>query len=643
MHYAIAGLPSRAAIIVRKVRGTGAALFRHAVPSSATASVPGIMAHIADCLPYFLGIMALLLALFLPGWLDPDGLAFAVAGMTAAVPATDPQASKQVVHTAEVIRHGQAINVPKDMSYRTAAEILLRKEQEDESLINVSRKIPVFPWEAARAIMDASTRLFGLPLALVPGYGNLISVDAGPDGSTIQVPWGRVTFVGAEAGEWLNFDADIGQSGMLEFQVVGKIKQKHNAMVTSLLDLTAELAVKDSIYRSKALRMEFSDQFGQALTIPKIAFLDVTRANIDEVVFNRDITDIVRANVVDHIRHRAALASIGVPFKMGVLFAGEYGTGKSLVARAIAKVATTTGVTFLYLKKSEDLGRALAFAQQYQPCVVFAEDVDRIIDGDDEIDGRSPMVSEIVNLLDGIDSKHAEVMVILTTNHLDRINKVLLRPGRVDVAIKVELPDAEAVGRLLRLYSRDVNLSPAADLTEAADTLAGYAPAVVREVIERAKRFMVSRTGDATAMVLASDVTIAARTVVQQAKLVAGTPDELRPEDKRDGHNVRDGLEVLSKSIEQAANSIAFTLMGERSLDADTLDTVEDLHWRLSRVENLPTVERELDEDELRQEFQRRVDDDEEPAGAADGTRYLPPELDEVASGDGADRAMLGD
>lgn len=434
---------------------------------------------------------------------------------------------KQVVYLADVKREGRKIIVPGEpnpMPYAVAAEILLRKAKEEEEMVEFRETIPVFPWEGALAFKKGTERMFGLPSEGITYYTwfgpqrpKEIQVQTGVD-TKVSVPWGRFGFMGAEGDEFLELGTGS-HEGQMSFAIHGQIKRKHLEMVRELADLTRRIAIEESIYRGKAIRMEFSDNSGAPLTWPNIRFLDVSGVDLKEMVYNKDIEDILEANVFNHIRDRDILAKIGVPFKMGVLLAGKYGTGKSLFARATAKVATDAGVTFVYLKKSTDLAKALDFALRYQPVVVFTEDVDQVI-GED----RTESVNEIVNILDGLDSKGSRIMVVLTTNHLDKINKVLLRPGRVDLAVHIELPDSDAIARLIKLYGRGV-IDHETDVTEAARIMVGHTPATIREVVERAKRLMVARTHDPSTLVGTEDVTIAAKTVVQQAKLVEGEPD----------------------------------------------------------------------------------------------------------------------
>lgn len=496
------------------------------------------------------------------------GLAFAGAIGTSK---SSEKTVKQVVHRADVKKHGEALIVPETMSYDAAIQILNDRKKAEEEAIGINKVMRVYPWEGARAFRMATERMFGLQAQGLTQYSFFgptppqeIAVDVGV-GKTETVPWGKFGFVGAETlpsphsgTEYLVMGVQMLPEFGMAFQVSGVIKRKHKDMIDRVLALTEELAVTHSIYRGQAIRMEFRNrQDGDLLPYPTIKFLDLTKVKPEEAIFNQDIEDVLRANIYGHITARHELAKLGVPFKLGALFVGKYGTGKSLLARAIAKVAQDSGVTFVYVKHADELEYALTFAMRYQPAVVFVEDIDRLMGamGDAEDSWRDEGVTNIVNLLDGIESKNADVMTLLTTNHLHRINKVLLRPGRVDLAVHIDLPDSDAIQRLIRLYMNDAALQADIDLQVAGDMLVGQTPAIIREVVERAKRFMVTRTMDAYGTVLQSDVDIAARTVVQQTRLVEGepTPVDLEERDtvaqERLADALKTGLPLLALAI----------------------------------------------------------------------------------------------
>ena len=148
--------------------------------------------------------------------------------------------------------------------------------------------------------------------------------------------------------------------------------------------------------------------------------------------------------------------------KRGVLLGGKYGTGKTLAATVAARLAQDNGITYVYTPRADELGDAIAFAKQYQSpaCVVFCEDIDRQVTGQ-----RTVAMDDILNILDGVDTKTDNIITVLTTNHLDNVNQAMLRPGRLDAIINVETPDAYTAERLVRHYGGEA-INAAEDLTE---------------------------------------------------------------------------------------------------------------------------------------------------------------------------------
>lgn len=211
-------------------------------------------------------------------------------------------------------------------------------------------------------------------------------------------------------------------------------------------------------------------------------FIDVSKVKSEELILSRDVEQIVSASLFTPIRQTKRCRELGIPLKRGVLLEGTYGTGKTLTAQVASKLCIENGWTFIYVTEIDDFSKALRFAKRYQPALVFAEDIDRA-SNDREADDN---FNHVLNTIDGVDMKNTEIMVVLTTNFVEQIDKAMLRPGRLDAVISITAPDAEAVQRLLHLYGRNI-IQDGANLSQVGKRLAGQIPAVVREVVERAK------------------------------------------------------------------------------------------------------------------------------------------------------------
>jgi transitional endoplasmic reticulum ATPase len=158
--------------------------------------------------------------------------------------------------------------------------------------------------------------------------------------------------------------------------------------------------------------------------------------------------------------------------------------------------------------------------------VVFCEDIDRAILAGE----RSVKMDDILNIIDGIDSKYSNIIVVLTTNELEKIHAAMLRPGRLDAVVEVTKPDAKAVEKLLRIYGKDV-IAAEVDLTRAGQILQGNIPAVIAEVIKRVKlsQLKFQEPGSYITKVGEQAVIDAAETMQQQIELleraINGQPD----------------------------------------------------------------------------------------------------------------------
>lgn len=421
------------------------------------------------------------------------------------------ESKSTVVHTADVVRHGEKLIVPEKLPLASAVDVLQRKIREEEQVVSVNENIVAFPWEGALAFKKALEEMFGSSLMQNtesfwgPVPPKMIAIETGPD-TKVMVPWGQFPFPldkdGYLATSWGHYD------GRAVFAITGEVKRKWLPNVEALADLTRDYVKRESIYRGTALRIAFD----QPMPTPR--FMDLRTVDINEMVYTQELTQLIESNIMTPLKFAAECRTAGIPLKRGVLLAGPYGTGKSLLARAVAKVGTAHGWTFVYIKDASELPEAIRFANMYQPAVIFAEDVDRHVTGE-----RTDDMDQILNTLDGIDGKHSELMVVLTTNHLDQINRAMLRPGRLDVILNITAPDAEAVQRLIGVYARG-RLAENTDLAAAGELLAGYTPAIVREVVERAKLTCITRTGQADSPLTGADVALSAKTMVQQQALL---------------------------------------------------------------------------------------------------------------------------
>jgi transitional endoplasmic reticulum ATPase len=413
------------------------------------------------------------------------------------------------VYNPGVDRTGDKIIVPEGANLLEVIDALRRQHEHEEQRTVIHATLPVAPWDGAIALMKAIEKNIGVVLQK-EGMRGADQIDVEVElGKTISVPWGSFELPSMDGAE-ISTGANI-ESGRVVFQCHVICKRRYEARVRRLLDTVREIALKESLHRGKAFSIAFRDEDGDSIDMPKPSFFEFMN---EEPIFRKELTAAIERNIFVPIRHADNLQKMGESLKRGVLFAGKYGVGKTLLASHIARVAIENGWTFIYVKDSEELPEALRYAQQYQPVVVFAEDVDRIAGKE-----RTDEVNELLNQLDGVDSKSAKIMTVLTSNHPDQVNVAMLRPGRIDLVLEILPPDAEAVVRMIRHFA-GTSLDTKADLTETSMILAEETPARVREMISRAKLESLRRTGNPEAKLTAADLEAVAKEVKAEATLL---------------------------------------------------------------------------------------------------------------------------
>lgn len=261
--------------------------------------------------------------------------------------------------------------------------------------------------------------------------------------------------------------------------------------VSIYLDSPAEFVVKEAEDPySKEVRFDF--------------------VGVPEVTFN-DVVGLKRAKgrlkqVVTWLQEPTSLYKLGVTLPRGFLLAGPPGTGKTLLAMAVAGEAD---LPFFYISpgmlkrkfygESEALVRQLfANAKKYAPSIIFIDELDTIATSRDtpsvNNEANVSVLNEFLAQLDGFDTKSDRVFVLGATNRPEVIDPALLRPGRFDEVIYVDLPDFDARKELLvRLLQKKMNL-PDRELRAIVERLAGMTPGtspaqlgrIVREAAYRA-------------------------------------------------------------------------------------------------------------------------------------------------------------
>ena len=218
--------------------------------------------------------------------------------------------------------------------------------------------------------------------------------------------------------------------------------------------------------------------------------------------------------VVDFLEHPARYRRLGGRIPKGVLLVGPPGTGKTLLARAVAGEAD---VPFFYLSGSDfvelfvGLGAArvrdlFEQAKARAPCIVFIDELDTVgrsragavptpAGGHDE---REQTLNQLLTEMDGFDPATA-VILMAATNRPEVLDPALLRPGRFDRQVVVDLPDRRGREAILRIHARSVALDGRVDLRLLAARTPGFAGAELANVVNEAALLAARRGRDVVA------------------------------------------------------------------------------------------------------------------------------------------------
>jgi cell division protease FtsH len=229
---------------------------------------------------------------------------------------------------------------------------------------------------------------------------------------------------------------------------------------------------------------------------PTVLFNDV--AGADEA--KQDLVEVIK-----FLREPESFIQVGARIPKGVLMVGPPGTGKTLLARAVAGEA---GVPFFHVSGSEFVEMFVGVgasrvrdlfdkAKQAAPCIVFVDEIDAVGrqrgaglgGGNDE---REQTLNQILVEMDGFDNQ-TNIIVIAATNRADILDPALLRPGRFDRKVFVDLPDLQGREAILQVHARGKPIAPEVSFADLARLTAGFSGADLANLINEAAIFTARR------------------------------------------------------------------------------------------------------------------------------------------------------
>ena len=243
----------------------------------------------------------------------------------------------------------------------------------------------------------------------------------------------------------------------------------------------AAVAHELNVYRGKVLSFDFGEygQFG-------VTFHPLPELTRDDLILPESDLDAIEEHSIGISAEADRLRAAGRHVKRGLLLYGPPGTGKTFSVMYLCSRMPERTVVLLSGQAAPTLGQAAAIARSLQPSMLVLEDVDlvameRTLPGM----GSNPLLFQLLNEMDGL-NEDADVIFVLTTNRVELLEPALAgRPGRIDQAVEIRLPDSDCRRRLLSRYLRGLRIQEI-DIDTLVRQTAGVSPAFLKELTRRA-------------------------------------------------------------------------------------------------------------------------------------------------------------
>jgi len=310
-----------------------------------------------------------------------------------------------------------------------------------------------------------------------------VNMPCGPDGKTMPCVSNGIYLVkeGAERLAIMFRPSGMGvRQTEMNLQVIGGSLRRAETVLREIRALAAER----SVFRGQLISFG-PDMLGPGVGSTPLSFLPKTTVTRDQLVLPAELLNDIERQVIGVAAHSRRLLASGQHLKRGVLLYGPPGTGKTHTVRyLLGRVPEMTVIAI----SGQALGRirdACSVARTLQPAIVVVEDVDLIAEERTARPGQHPLLFQLLNEMEGL-SPADDVTFLLTTNRADLLEPALAaRPGRVDLAAELPLPDADARRALLRLYQGSLILDDAA-LDEVVERTDGATAPFLRELLRKA-------------------------------------------------------------------------------------------------------------------------------------------------------------
>lgn len=396
-----------------------------------------------------------------------------------------------------------------DASYSDIMEFVINENEQNHKMSRINHRIRCFKADGAYQLHQAIEAVFGTVTAQgEKGMSSDGSVTTIPielaDGTKVKVPFGDISLEGLGEGSCISINYDEKRH---ELVVTGKCQVRYQSLIDDIILATMEGLETNSIFKGQAL--EIAD-----INDPKI--MDLSSMDKQLMVLSKK-TEYDLRPIYARINSPQRCIDKGIPLKFGALLEGSYGTGKTLLAFKLAKEAIGKGWSFIYLKDPTILAEAIRMAKTIDRsgwgCIVFTEDIDQVVRGK-----RDAAMQDILNTLDGGDTKDMNVITLFTTNHIELIEPTFLRGKRIGTIISMGTLDAETADVFIRKSFEVGNYVIKDSLDEVCKMIedSHIAPAFMAEIIEKVKAMMVLADSNE---VCADDIKYSVESYLHQVEL----------------------------------------------------------------------------------------------------------------------------
>lgn len=400
-----------------------------------------------------------------------------------------------------------------------AIEELQRFREAQYTTIVVRRTFDYRPYDGAAALERVLKRDFGAafqkPSGLRPPSRPTVNVGRhGDTPVTITVPWGDMAFPWNLGTITTDIERDPKKGPLFQLHISLQRRFEHHA--EGLLKMVQQELEVASIYMGKAFT-------GNQMNPD---FVDVDQIDPSKFVYTEEAWAQVNMNVLSWINDWGKLEQHGIAGKRVVVLEGPYGTGKTGFLLAATKAAESKGVTTIMCKPGEDdpfavLQTAYLYSGKGKRVMVVIEDIDTyasVNDGD--------YTSRLLEAFDGFE-KGRNILVVMTTNFIDRLQKGMTRSGRLDGLIHIGPMDRQGVERLCRMVLGG-SLAEGVDFDAVFAATKGFTPAFVREAFDRSLRYAIATHGQVD-KIGTDDLVAACQGLYRQLELHEGASSD-RPQ-----------------------------------------------------------------------------------------------------------------